>query len=154
MDKSFLGPRIGWANADEINEFLSTGVTHVRENKQIETNGQDIVPATKLDPASGPRARCLANAAGAVLKARNGNYGDPEDNFETIAGLWTAYFKRKSQAQGVVSPLPFDRSDVALMTALIKVARLAQTPGHEDSWTDLAGYAACGLGCAEKDAEE
>jgi len=38
--------------------------------------------------------------------------------------------------------------DVAIMSALIKVARLIESPGHRDSWLDLAGYAACGYQCA------
>ena len=33
---------------------------------------------------------------------------------------------------------------VALMMALLKVARLIKSPEHLDSWVDLAGYAACG----------
>jgi hypothetical protein len=30
------------------------------------------------------------------------------------------------------------------MMALLKVARLAHSPSHRDSWLDIAGYAACG----------
>ena len=35
-------------------------------------------------------------------------------------------------------------ADVAMMCALLKIARLQNMPDHEDSWIDLAGYAACG----------
>jgi hypothetical protein len=35
-------------------------------------------------------------------------------------------------------------ADVAQMMALMKIARLENDPSHLDSWTDLAGYAACG----------
>ncbi len=45
---------------------------------------------------------------------------------------------------GELATLTIDEADVAVMGALIKVARLAETPDHEDSWVDLAGYAACG----------
>lgn len=34
--------------------------------------------------------------------------------------------------------------DVAALLALMKIARLAHSPDHADSWTDLAGYAALG----------
>ena len=40
-------------------------------------------------------------------------------------------------------------SDVAIIMALVKIARLAASPGHEDSWIDLAGYAALGAEIAE-----
>lgn len=138
-------------------EELDDAMKEVRKSITIEDDGADLVPQTTIDPDSSPRARVLARAAGAVLKQRNANYGDPEDNFQTVAELWTAYWKRRilaSPDEYEADPMPFSRADVAAMTGLIKVARLAQTPTHEDSWTDLAGYAACGLGCAEEDARE
>jgi hypothetical protein len=33
---------------------------------------------------------------------------------------------------------------VALAMTCLKVARLIETPDHEDSWVDIAGYGACG----------
>jgi hypothetical protein len=33
---------------------------------------------------------------------------------------------------------------VALMMAWLKIVRASGNPGHEDSFVDLAGYAACG----------
>lgn len=73
----------------------------------------------------------------AALKCVNGDreqdYGSPEDNFRTIAELWTAYLRR------MISPV-----DVAAMLALLKIARIASGHAKEDNWIDLAGYAACG----------
>lgn len=83
------------------------------------------------------RADILDTAKTYVLKDRNATHGDPEDNFGRIAELWSAY-KR----------VPFNATDVAAMMALMKVARIAQSPDHRDSWIDLAGYAACGAGIA------
>jgi len=83
------------------------------------------------------RADVLDTAKGYVLKDRNTTHGEPEDNFGRIADLWASY-KR----------VPFNATDVAVMMALMKVARIAQSPGHRDSWIDLAGYAACGAGIA------
>jgi hypothetical protein len=34
--------------------------------------------------------------------------------------------------------------------ALVKIARLANSPDHMDSWIDIAGYAACGGEIAAK----
>ena len=83
------------------------------------------------------RAGILDTAKHYVLKDRNATHGDPEDNFGRIAELWAAY-KR----------VHFNATDVAVMMALMKVARIAQSPEHRDSWIDLAGYAACGAGIA------
>lgn len=90
------------------------------------------------------RADVLDTAKTYVLKDRNATHGDPEDNFGRIAELWSAY-KR----------VQFNATDVAAMMALMKVARIAQSPEHRDSWIDLAGYAACGAGIAlQKHADE
>jgi hypothetical protein len=72
-------------------------------------------------------------AATAVLSDRNNTYGEPEDNFARIANLWASYYG-----------MPFTCENVAIMQLLVKVARLARTPAHLDSWVDIAGYAACG----------
>lgn len=103
----------------------------------------DIVPQLTLDPEKTGREKVLGLAAGAVLKQRCHTYGPPADNFADIAALWTAYTGRK-----------FTRGDVAIMIALVKVARLMENPQHLDSWTDLAGYAACGYEAALADEGE
>lgn len=69
-----------------------------------------------------------------ALKDRQAAYGSPVPNFERIRDLWNAYKKGSS----------FTTVDVAILMALVKVARLMETPSHPDSWVDLAGYAACG----------
>lgn len=92
---------------------------------------------SKAEEAARIRADVLETAKGYVLKDRNETHGEPEDNFGRIAELWSAY-KR----------VQFNATDVAAMMALMKVARIAQSPSHRDSWIDLAGYAACGAGIA------
>jgi len=83
------------------------------------------------------RKECLDKAAGCVLKDRQNQYGEPENSFDLIADLWTAY-------TGHV----FIGSEVAAMMALLKLARLKRNAGHLDSAVDLAGYAACFAECA------
>lgn len=83
------------------------------------------------------RKECLDKAAGCVLQDRANEYGGVEDNFGRIANFWSVYLGRK------VYP-----ADVAAMMALLKIARARSNPGHDDSWVDLAGYAACGAECA------
>ena len=83
------------------------------------------------------RKELLDAAAGCVLQDRASQYGGVEDNFGRIAELWTKYL-------GVqLAP-----HDVAAMMVLLKIARLRANPHHDDSWVDLAGYAACGAECA------
>lgn len=84
------------------------------------------------------RDSVLKQALEIVHKDRNLDYGSPEDNFATIAELWQSYF----------DAIPVDRKvtahDVAVCMILVKVSRLATSPGKEDHWVDIAGYSACG----------
>lgn len=84
------------------------------------------------------RQETLNNAMAIVHGKRETEYGSPEDSFGTIAQLWGAYLGHE-----IVS------HDVAALMVLLKVARLRNDPLHEDSWIDVAGYAACGAECAQ-----
>ncbi|MCC8043880.1 MAG: DUF6378 domain-containing protein [Clostridiales bacterium] len=78
------------------------------------------------------RAEVLKQAEVCVCGKREQDYGNPEDNFNQIALLWSAYMGHSYTAQ-----------DVAMMMALLKVARIKTGTGTTDSFVDLAGYAAC-----------
>lgn len=103
------------------------------------------VPAMKAKPnpsaSHARREAFLAEVSKCVLQDRNTSYGDPEDNFQDIADHWTVYFRGRG--------ISFSAVDVAAMMALVKVARLRTSPEKLDNWIDLAGYAACGAGCAQ-----
>lgn len=79
------------------------------------------------------RAEILDKAKKCVCGQRENEYGSPEDNFLTIAKLWSAY-----------KDVDFSANDVAMMMALLKIARIRTGTATEDSFVDLAGYAACG----------
>lgn len=79
------------------------------------------------------RSEILKKAEECVCGHREQDYGSPERNFETIAGLWTIYTGH------AISAL-----DVAMMMCLLKIARVKNGGGSGDSYVDLAGYAACG----------
>src|SRR5512139_1226816 len=71
------------------------------------------------------------------------NYGKAEDNFDRIARLWNAHLVNIGLVR-VPEEALLTAADVAMMCALLKIARLENMPEHQDSWVDLAGYAACG----------
>lgn len=79
------------------------------------------------------RANTLEKAKEIVCGHRENEYGSPEDNFKTIADFWSVY-------KGV----EFTANDVAMMMALLKIARIRTGIATDDSYVDLAGYAACG----------
>lgn len=93
------------------------------------------------------RAEVLHRAEQCVCGQREQDYGTPEDNFETIAEFWITYLNRACvDEEGCVY---IDATDVAMMMALLKIARIAGGVGTRDSFIDLAGYAACGGECAD-----
>ena len=91
------------------------------------------------------RNEVLDAAKKCVSGDREQDYGNPENNFRTIANLWSDYLYAKG------CPVDIEPKDVAAMLALLKVARIASGNAKTDNWIDLAGYAACG---AELEGEE
>lgn len=85
------------------------------------------------------RPEILDTAKSYVTADRNATHGDPEDNFRTIADYWSCYLRSKYEGT-----TKLNATDVAAMMILMKVSRLATSPGQEDHWVDIAGYAACG----------
>jgi len=78
----------------------------------------------------------LLDAAKAAVQGRGEEYGSVLENHRRIAFMWTAIFGR------IVEP-----EQVALCLAAMKIARLSTNLDHQDSWVDLAGYAATGSEC-------
>lgn len=79
------------------------------------------------------REEILTAANKVVNGERDKQYGNPEDNFGIIADLWSIYLDEKIEAK-----------DVAMMMALLKIARIRSGKYKDDNYIDLAGYAACG----------
>jgi hypothetical protein len=69
-----------------------------------------------------------ADIAG-LLAVRGSAYGSPLINHERISDLWSAYLR-----------ITITPEQAAMCMALVKVARLVQSPDHADSIHDLAGY--------------
>ncbi len=79
------------------------------------------------------RKEILNEAENCVYGRRKQDYGDLKYNFNVISKLWSAYLDKE------VSPV-----DVTMMMTLLKVARIKSGGGTDDSFVDIAGYAACG----------
>lgn len=75
----------------------------------------------------------LLTAAADIVADRGKAYGTIWENHERIAIIWTAILGVEITPEQVV----------ACMIGT-KLARIAQTQDHMDSWIDIAGYAACG----------
>lgn len=71
-----------------------------------------------------------------ILDVRGADYGDPVANHERIAALWSAFLGFEVSAH-----------DVAVCMILVKVSRLASSPGHVDSLVDIDGYARIAAVC-------
>ncbi len=78
----------------------------------------------------------LLDAAVETVSDRGDDYGGVWENHERIAVIWTALIG-----------IQIEPEQVAMMMAGLKLARLASSPDHQDSWVDLAGYAATGSEC-------
>ena len=89
------------------------------------------------------RGETLRRAEAIVTGHRATDYGTPEDSFNLIASLWSAYLAGLANADKYLTG-----TDVAMMMALLKIARICGGTGTDDSFVDLAGYAACGAECA------
>lgn len=99
-------------------------------------------------PGTATRELILAEAARIVTTDREQQYSSPEDSFGLIADLWTSYFSAAGE-----NTVKFYADNVAMMMALLKIARIATGHYKEDSYIDACGYIACGAEIAGRDAE-
>lgn len=75
-------------------------------------------------------SKLLIDAAMIVDGARQSEYGKPQESFEKLAALWSAY-----------TSIDISPHDACVMMSLLKVSRLAYKP-DEDSSMDGAAYLA------------
>ena len=97
-------------------------------------------------------ADMLAAAAKLVNGERDRTHGDKTTNHTNIATLWDAYIANKlgeAYSGRVIGPL-----DVALMMALLKIARTQAGAPNADDYVDGAGYLACAFEIAAHEVGE
>lgn len=92
-----------------------------------------------LKGGTSPREILLDEAKRLICSDRNATYGPPSQDFERTARIWSELFGRD-----------FTAHEVAMAMIALKLSRLVWRPEHQDSWTDIAGYAACGHECVEE----
>lgn len=90
-----------------------------------------------------PGAKMLIDAAH-IIDERGKHYGHPRPNHERIARFFYAVLAEKLRPGETITP-----EEVIRMMIGVKLARLQETPNHEDSIADIAGYAACHLECTQ-----
>lgn len=73
---------------------------------------------------------------------REGVYGPPDQNFRTIAAMWSAWLTVRLRA-----PVTLEPADICHLMILMKEARIANSPLHRDSLVDIVGYADCADVC-------
>ena len=74
---------------------------------------------------------CLSQAITLSANDRQKDYGDKTNNHNNIARLWSAYLDIKIEAH-----------DVAIMMALLKMARTKLGAVSKDTYIDMAAYSA------------
>jgi len=77
-------------------------------------------------------------AAKLVSGDRENTHGDKVENHQNISRLWNAYLGWRLNTGCYLSA-----KDVALMMALVKIARTKTGAFNPDDYVDLAGYAGC-----------
>lgn len=92
------------------------------------------------------RAKILSEASNIVCNDRNKQYGEPEDNFETIASLWNPYLSAQLGQE-----VHLDGADVGMLMTLFKCGRIMSGQAKRDNFVDAAGYIACAAGIALKE---
>ena len=112
----------------------ATGLSAEVKRSYIETNDLPPAPVEVVT-----RSSILSTARSYITRDRQADHGDAEDNFSRIAGYWSLH-----------TGVTLTATDVAVMMALLKVARIKQNPQHVDNWVDGAGYFACGGEIANK----
>lgn len=123
------------------------GVTKKPEDQFVDVDKLVDTPTdTPTDPdtptdAPTTRAEILDAAKKIVTGEREQQYGKPEDNFAVIARFWEVYLNHR--CVDAMSGLILNPDDVAMLMALMKVARIMTGTFKGDSYIDACGYLSC-----------
>jgi|GEM_PF-642187 len=99
--------------------------------RMLEEESENLRCAKESDSNSCDNLNVLQEAQAVVDGQRLEDYGDLDQSFLRIAGMWSGYL-------GV----ELDKYDVAHMMIMLKLSRVCGK-FHRDSYVDAAGYAYC-----------
>lgn len=94
----------------------------------------------------------LDKAKRIIYGDREKTYGNPSRNLQAVAEMWMAYLAvklDKAHSQGDWRTWQLNAKDVCAMMGLLKTARFANDPGHDDNIVDAIGYWALVERCDE-----
>lgn len=74
----------------------------------------------------------LDKAKEIVSGDRQKDYGSPIENFSRIAAMWSIILDKEVSVE-----------EVTMCMIALKQCRLVNSPKHEDSWVDIAGFVGC-----------
>lgn len=128
------GIPIAWDNdfgfGDHFREVTKKVDDHSAEvRNMVGTPTAPVAPTDTPTDTPTTRAEILDAAKKIVTGDREKQYGKPEDNFAVIAEFWTTYIGH-----------PISSEDVAIMMALLKIARIRSGNYKTDSFVDGVGY--------------
>lgn len=130
----------------EKRDYLQSCANWVNENPEEAARlmGYEVVDdeEPKADRGKLTRESILEEAKRCVCGQREQDYGNPENNFKLIASLWEPYIRQRCVGHG--ADVSIGPEDVAMLMALLKIARICSGTGTQDSFVDCCGYMACG----------
>ena len=89
-------------------------------------------------------AETILDEAKATVGSRDGTHGDPVENHEHIAAMWTAFFDPKLEDDAEITA-----AEVAQAMVHVKQSRAMVGGATRDHFVDIAGYAHIAHECEE-----
>lgn len=126
------------AKASDVAKACKCSVNYVYDLKAKAGTPKEVFEKEAKDKerkALVNRTSVLMTANDMVSKSRQQDHGSFANNATMIARYWNTYLHLPEQ-KGI---LP---SDVPIMLALLKIARIHENPSHIDNYVDICGYSA------------
>lgn len=133
----------GWFVTDFVGPRLDTRDGSPRDFVKRITTGDNF---GWVDPRVESKS-ALVEADSLINGPRRNDYDHPMENFGRIVRLWNALLHEKLHS-------PITEEEHAMMMMQVKQARLLHSPGHRDSYVDIAGYVGTYEMLAERRASE
>ena len=103
------------------------------------TNTPKDSAAPKINSTRRFREEALGRVSDLIMRDRNSEHGEPEDNLGMIGELWTVLLGKKLKYGEKIADI-----DVARLMTALKLARSVHNPMNVDNWDDGSGYCTIG----------